>query len=137
MGTSSHRWRGSSTPSSRRNHGDDVASIAWGARNLISTQIVALERHDACFAHRRLELRTIPGLDAKGLALVVVQLDARRRRPPEDVPALGHAREARQTDALERDVLEQTLDGLEGVVLRQGALEAQPEAFQRPAECIV
>ena len=90
---------------------------------MISTQIVALERHDACLPHRRLELGPVPGLDREGLALVVVQLDARRRRPPEDVPALGHAREARQADALERDVLEQTLDGLEGVVLRQGPLE--------------
>ena len=71
---------------------------------MISTQIVALERHDACLPHRRLELGPVPGLDAKGLALVVVQLDARRRRPPEDVPALGHAREARQADALEGDV---------------------------------
>ena len=27
------------TPSSRRGHGDNVASMAWGARNLISTQV--------------------------------------------------------------------------------------------------
>ena len=26
------------TPSSRRGHGDNVTSMAWGARNLISTQ---------------------------------------------------------------------------------------------------
>ena len=60
--------------------------------------MVALERHDACFAHRRLELRPVPGLDAKGLALVVVQLDARRRRPPEDVP------EGVQSDEYARNV---------------------------------
>ena len=28
-----------STPSGRRGHGDNVASMAWGARNLISTQV--------------------------------------------------------------------------------------------------
>ena len=33
---SSRRWRGAHTPSSRRDHGDNVASIAWDARNLIS-----------------------------------------------------------------------------------------------------
>jgi hypothetical protein len=30
-GTTSRRWRGASTPSSRRGSGDDVASMAWGA----------------------------------------------------------------------------------------------------------
>ena len=99
-------------------------------------RVVALERHDARLPHRRLELRPVPGLDAKRPALVVVQLDARRRRPPEGVPALGHAREARQADALERDVFQQTLDGLEGVVLGQGPLEAQAEAFQRPGRVL-
>ena len=28
-----------STPSSRRSYGEDIASMAWGARNLISTQV--------------------------------------------------------------------------------------------------
>ena len=37
--TTSRRWRGSSTPSSRRSYGDNIASMSWGARNLISTQV--------------------------------------------------------------------------------------------------
>jgi len=37
-GTTLRRWRGRSTPSSRRRHKDNVASMAWDARNLISTQ---------------------------------------------------------------------------------------------------
>ena len=32
-------WKSASTPSSRRSYGDNVASMAWGARNLISTQV--------------------------------------------------------------------------------------------------
>ena len=40
-----------STPSSRRGHGDDVASMAWGARNLISTQ--ARRGHDLGAVARR------------------------------------------------------------------------------------
>ena len=32
-------WKSASTPSSRRGHGDNVASMAWGARNLIFTQV--------------------------------------------------------------------------------------------------
>ena len=36
-GTTSRRWREASAPSSRRSYGDDVASMAWGARNLIAT----------------------------------------------------------------------------------------------------
>ena len=35
--TTSRRWRGIATPSSRRSYGDNIASMAWGARNLIST----------------------------------------------------------------------------------------------------
>jgi len=38
MGTMSRRWRGIATPSRRRSYGKHVASMAWGARNLISTQ---------------------------------------------------------------------------------------------------
>jgi hypothetical protein len=37
-GTTSRRWRGIATPSRRRSYGKHVASMAWGARNLISTQ---------------------------------------------------------------------------------------------------
>ena len=37
-GTMSRRWRGIATPSRRRSYGKHVASMAWGARNLISTQ---------------------------------------------------------------------------------------------------
>ena len=33
------RWRGSSTPSSRSRNGVNLASMAWGARHLISTQL--------------------------------------------------------------------------------------------------
>ena len=36
--TTSRRWPENSTPSSRRSYGDSIASMAWGARNLISTQ---------------------------------------------------------------------------------------------------
>jgi hypothetical protein len=36
--TTSRRWRRTSTPSSRRSYGDNIASMAWGARSLISTQ---------------------------------------------------------------------------------------------------
>ena len=41
-GTTSRRWRGIATPSRRRSYGDSVASMAWGARNLISTQASAV-----------------------------------------------------------------------------------------------
>ena len=41
MEATSRRWRGSSTPSSRCSYEDDVASIAWGVRNLIFTQVAA------------------------------------------------------------------------------------------------
>ena len=34
----SRPWPENSTPSSRRSYGDNVASMAWGARNLISTR---------------------------------------------------------------------------------------------------
>ena len=46
MDATSRRWRGIATPSRRRSYGDDVASMAWGVRNLISTQALAprLER---------------------------------------------------------------------------------------------
>jgi hypothetical protein len=37
-------WKSASTPSRRRGHGDNVASTAWGARNLISTQVGAQGR---------------------------------------------------------------------------------------------
>ena len=39
MEATSRRWRGIYTPSSRCSYGDDVASMAWGVRNLISTQV--------------------------------------------------------------------------------------------------
>ena len=39
MEATSRRWRGSYTPSSRCSYGDDVASMALGVRNLISTQV--------------------------------------------------------------------------------------------------
>jgi hypothetical protein len=46
MGTMSRRWRGTSTLSSRRSYGDSIASMAWGARNLMSTQVPpAARRH--------------------------------------------------------------------------------------------
>ena len=38
METTSRRWRGTSTPSSRRTRGDKIASMAWGVRTLMSTQ---------------------------------------------------------------------------------------------------
>ena len=38
--TTSRRRLGISTPSSRR-YGDNIASMAWGARNLISTQVAS------------------------------------------------------------------------------------------------
>ena len=34
----SRRWPGNFTPSSRRSYGENIASMAWGARNLIYTQ---------------------------------------------------------------------------------------------------
>ena len=40
MEATSRRWRGIYTPSSRCGYGDDVALMAWGARNLISTQVL-------------------------------------------------------------------------------------------------
>ena len=43
-GTMSRRWRGIATPSRRRSYGKDVASMAWGARNLISTQVQRRQR---------------------------------------------------------------------------------------------
>ena len=43
-GTMSRRWRGITTPSRRRSYGKHVASMAWGARNLISTQVPAKPR---------------------------------------------------------------------------------------------
>ena len=36
-GTTSRRWPGNSTPSSRRSYRGNIASMAWGARNFIST----------------------------------------------------------------------------------------------------
>ena len=47
--TSTRRWRGSSTPSSRRSYGDNIASMAWGARNLISTQVRKAGSADGVF----------------------------------------------------------------------------------------
>ena len=43
-GTMSRRWRGIATPSRRRSYGKHVASMAWGARNLISTQVQRRQR---------------------------------------------------------------------------------------------
>ena len=34
-------WKSTSAPSGRCSYGDNVASMAWGARNLISTQVLA------------------------------------------------------------------------------------------------
>ena len=43
----SRQWPGNFTPSSRRSYGENIASMAWGARNLISTQA----SHPAFAAH--------------------------------------------------------------------------------------
>ena len=68
----SRRWRGSSTPSSRRNHGDNVASTAWGARNLISTQLLTLQREHLHFfqegGRRVVPRERCPAADADLLA---------------------------------------------------------------------
>ena len=37
-------WKSTSAPSGRCSYGDNVASMAWGARNLISTQVLAGHR---------------------------------------------------------------------------------------------
>ena len=37
---------GTSTPSRRRSYGNDIASMAWGARNLISTRVYGYLDHD-------------------------------------------------------------------------------------------
>ena len=42
MEATSRRWRGIYAPSSRCSYGDDVASMLWGVRNLISTQVNAM-----------------------------------------------------------------------------------------------
>ena len=44
----SRRWAETSTPSSRRGHGDNVASMAWGARK-ISTQALTAEAAGLAF----------------------------------------------------------------------------------------
>ena len=56
----SRRWPGNSTPSSRSSCGDNIASMSWGARYLISTQsrLVARERED--FEAGRAQLRVQP-----------------------------------------------------------------------------
>ena len=81
--------------SKRRVDGVEVTATIQheGAVKFDYAQMVALERHGVPSRTAALSLDP-SGLDAKGLALVVVQLDARRRRPPEDVLRLGHAREA-------------------------------------------
>ena len=48
-GTTSRRWCGIATPSHRRSYEDDVASMAWGARNLISTQALTAEAAGLAF----------------------------------------------------------------------------------------
>ena len=44
--TTSRRWPENSTPSSRCRYGDAIATTALGARNLISTQVVAIDAED-------------------------------------------------------------------------------------------
>ena len=39
----SRRWPGNFMPSSRRSYGENIASMAWGARNLISTGVLKRE----------------------------------------------------------------------------------------------
>ena len=85
-----------STPSSRRGHGDDVASMAWGARNLISTQ--ARRGHDLGAVARRPEAAARrPALAARravrpGEAQRGIICRHPGRRPPPR-PAGGRARD--------------------------------------------
>jgi hypothetical protein len=44
--TTSRRWPENFTPSSRRSYGDNIASMAWGARNLIPHRLKELKRED-------------------------------------------------------------------------------------------
>ena len=54
----SRRWPGNFMPSSRRSYGENIASMAWGARNLISTGAQARGPHAprAVLARARLRL---------------------------------------------------------------------------------
>ncbi len=69
METTSRRWRGTSTPSSRFSYGDDVASMAWGVRNLISAQEPTDDEIEA-------ELNTMLGAPAAAAALADVKQEA-------------------------------------------------------------
>ena len=61
-GTMSRRWRGIATPSRRRSYGKHVASMAWGARNLISTQPRAPARR--CGGSARAGARSCPRISS-------------------------------------------------------------------------
>ena len=67
METTSPRWRGTSTPSSRFSCGDDVAS--WGVQNLISAQEPTDDEIEA-------ELNTMLGAPAAAAALADVKQEA-------------------------------------------------------------
>ena len=60
----SRRWRGIYTPSSRCSYEDDVASMAWGVRNFIFTQVGEL--YD-CFTARG---ATVVGFTDQDLSLI-------------------------------------------------------------------
>ena len=46
-GTTSRRWRGIATPSSRRGHGDNIMKMAWNRHAIAQTQ---LRKHVASIA---------------------------------------------------------------------------------------
>ena len=68
------RLPGMFTPSSRRSYGENIASMAWGARNLISTQVLL----GAGFASRALP-RALPPLRerARGAVLPLLKVGVR------------------------------------------------------------
>ena len=69
-------WKSTSefTPSSRRSYGENIASMAWGARNLISTQVLL----GAGFASSAVP-RALPALRerARGAVLPLLKVGVR------------------------------------------------------------
>ena len=75
------------TPSSRRSYGDNIASMAWGVRSLISTQVSSL-----LFAAHHLSLTAALPLAALGATWSYLYLASGNLLVPVAIHALWNAR---------------------------------------------
>ena len=90
-GDESRRWPGNFTPSSRHSYGENIASMAWGTRNLISAQ-----------AYEPAPAGVLDAFDALPAGFDVLHGAAAREAFPclsDDIVGVVHARRAGWVDS--------------------------------------